>query len=97
MKKATEARKTYDSILDAITRGDWAETEARFRAFGALYHLPAWYVDETIYQAMKLWKAERVRDLVRHFALVLDRVVGRPVCWNPDDGQRLEAALAAAA
>lgn len=97
MKKANEARKTYESILEAVMRGDWSEMDARFRTFCALYEVPDWYQDEAVFQAMKLWKQERVQELVRHLALVLDRVVGRPVCFDPDDGQRLEAALADAA
>ncbi|MDX1579769.1 MAG: hypothetical protein R3266_14890 [Gemmatimonadota bacterium] len=77
--RKSHAAETYAQIKAALGDGKWAEMEDAFRSFVEAYPIPDWYVEETIFQGMKLWHEQRPADLLRSFGRVLDRVAGEPV------------------
>jgi hypothetical protein len=91
--RTRHALETYDLIKRSFERGNWAELERTFREFVSAYPIPEWYIDEVVFQGMKLWKEDRPTDLLRNFGRVLDRVAGEPVVFNLEEAQAIGTLL----
>jgi hypothetical protein len=59
-------------------RCDWDEVEGVFRRFCGAHDdlIPQWYVDEYVFQAMRLWADGHIGQLLRHFANFVNRAAG---------------------
>jgi hypothetical protein len=95
---ASSARSAgaFDEVRAALVRGNWLEAENTFTAFCAAQGgaIPAWFEDEYIFAAMRLWADGRLAQLLRHFRVFFERATGRELACEPLDPDALRAAEA---
>lgn len=87
--------QTYRTIRRGVVRHDWAMAEHAFCEFCQAHAdlIPTWWVDEYVFQAMRLWSEGQVDEALRHFANFINRAAGEPLVDAAGDAQLVREAL----
>ena len=74
-----DLRNSYAQIRHALFFYNWAEVEHTFWALCERYnaHIPAWFAEEYVFQAMRLWASDQLGECLRHFAGFINRAAGQ--------------------
>jgi hypothetical protein len=73
-----ELLRTFGLLRKGVTACDWDAVEDSFRAFCDKHAdaIPAWFADEYVFQAMRLWADDHLDEVIRHFANFVNRAAG---------------------
>lgn len=90
-----ELEATFTRIRRGTLRCDWVEVENAFRRFCEAHDdvVPKWFVDEYVFQAMRLWADGHLGQLLRHFASFVNRAAGAPLVDEVGEAEAIREAL----
>ncbi len=71
--------RTYKLIRKGVVGCDWDAVDEGFRNFCGHHTdlIPQWFVDEYVFQAMRLWAEGQLDEVLRHFANFVNRAAGQ--------------------
>ena len=73
--------RSYQVMRHALFFFDWGSLEAEYRDLCRRYdaHIPSWFANEYVFQAMRLWESDQLDEALRHFANFINRAAGEDI------------------